>query len=247
MIIKSFKRSELKYFITPEQYQHIRAELERHMVPDRYCKDHGSYMIYNVYYDTEDDQLIRLSLDKPYYKEKLRLRSYVMPTSGEDIVFLELKKKIGGVVAKRRAVMTYAQARDFLDRGVTPQLRTYEDNQVLREISAFLARYAVVPKVYISYERVAYFDSENPDFRVSFDSNILTRRNHVSLSGGDYGTELLDTDDLLMEIKCSGGIPLWLTGLLSDLKIYKTNFSKYGTEYKKQMKNAAHYTKKAVG
>jgi hypothetical protein len=190
-------------------------------------------MIYNLYFDTENDEIIRHSLDKPYYKEKLRMRSYTMPTSGDDTVFLELKKKIGGIVAKRRAIMTYAQATDFLEKGVLPALKTYEDRQVLSEIGCFMRRNPILPKVFISYERVAYFDREDPELRVSFDRNILTRRTDVNLLAGDYGTDLLDSDDILMEIKCSGSIPLWLCRMMSELGIRKITFSKYGTEYKK--------------
>lgn len=246
MITKSFKRYEIKYFVTPEQFETIKAELAKRMMPDKFCREGGSYMIYNLYFDTENDAIIRHSLDKPYYKEKLRMRSYTMPTCDEDIVFLELKKKIGGIVAKRRAVMTFAQATDFLEKGVAPELKTYEDRQVLAEISSFLNRYHVIPKVFISYERIAYFDKTDPELRVSFDSKILTRRSNVSLIAGDYGTELLDTDALLMEIKCGGTIPLWLCRLLSDMCIFKVNFSKYGTEYKKQFDRPFNYKKTAV-
>jgi hypothetical protein len=245
MVTKTFKRYELKYFVTPGQYETIKAELYKRMTLDKFCKNGGSYMIYNLYFDTATDEIIRHSLDKPYYKEKLRMRSYTMPTCGEDTVFVELKKKIGGVVSKRRAVMTYAQATALLDRGVVPGMKTYEDRQVIAEITSFLNRYPVIPKVFISYERVAYFDKNDPDLRVSFDSNILTRRGTVSLIDGDYGTELLDTDDILMEIKCGGAIPLWLCRLLSDMRIYKTSFSKYGAEYKKQYDRTVNY-KKAV-
>lgn len=243
MITKTFKRHELKYFVTLEQFELLRAELGKKMVLDDFCQNGSSYMIYNLYYDTAADELIRYSLEKPYYKEKFRMRSYTMPTCGEDTVFLELKKKIGGVVAKRRAIMTFTQATDFLEKGAVPKPDTYEDGQVLREISFFLTRYRVTPKVFISYERVAYFDRDDPELRVSFDSKILTRRNNVSLSLGDYGTGLLDTDDVLMEIKCGGSIPLWLCRLLSERNIHRTNFSKYGTEFKKYLSSPYPYKK----
>ena len=235
MVTKTFKRHELKYLVTPEQYAALTDILAVRMTPDEYCVKNGSYMIYNLYFDTEDDAVIRRSLEKPYYKEKLRMRSYTMPASGEDTVFLELKKKIGGVVAKRRAVMTYAQAVDFLERGAVPETAGYEDRQVLSEIAGFLLRNEVRPKVFISYERRAWFDREDRELRVSFDSGILTRRTDVGLTGGDYGTELLDTDEILMELKCGGAIPLWLCRCLSELGIRRTNFSKYGAEYRKHL------------
>ena len=242
MTTKTFKRYELKYAVTPEQYEIICAELQKHMNFDSYCKNGESYLIYNLYFDTSDDAVIRRSLDKPYYKEKLRLRSYKMPTGMDDMVFLELKKKIGGIVAKRRAILHYTQAMDFVGKGIMPQAESYQDRQVLMEIADFLARYSVAPKVYISYERVAFFGKEDSEFRVSFDQNILTRRNHVNLRDGDYGAELLTDGGYLMEIKCAGAIPLWLTTLLSELKIYTTSFSKYGTEYKRYAQFTAHKT-----
>ena len=102
-----------------------------------------------------------------------------------------------------------------------------------REISCFQRRYAAKPKVFISYRRTAWFDREDPDFRVSFDFDIMTRRFDVSLDAGDYGTELLETDNILMEIKCGGAIPLWLCRLLWEMGVGRTGFSKYGAEYKK--------------
>jgi hypothetical protein len=245
MITKTFKRYEIKYFVTPGQFEIIKAELEKRMTLDKFCVSGGSYMIYNLYFDTASNEIIRHSLDRPYYKEKLRMRSYTMPTCGEDTVFVELKKKIGGIVAKRRAIMMFGQATALLENGIVPEMQTYEDRQVIAEISSFLRRYQVKPKVFISYERIAYFDRNDPELRVSFDSNILTRRFSVSLTAGDYGTELLDSDDILMEIKCGGAIPLWLCRLLSDMRIFKTSFSKYGAEFKKQYNQTNKY-KKAV-
>lgn len=237
MTTKTFKRYELKYFVTLEQYERIFQELTHYMSFDKNCKNGASYMIYNLYYDTQDHAVIRHSLEKPYYKEKLRLRSYSMPTSKEETVFLELKKKIGGIVAKRRAIMSYREAeqlvsfREIPKAELTVKKKDYQDNQVIKEILDFTSRYQVTPKVYISYRRVAFFDKENQDFRVSFDQDIITRRDSVNLTNGDYGTELLTSGNYLMEIKCTGGVPLWLCYLLSEMKIYKTSFSKYGTEF----------------
>lgn len=194
-------------------------------------------MIYNIYFDTVDDAVIRKSTGKPYYKEKLRLRSYKMPTKADDLVFLELKKKIGGIVTKRRAVLHYDEAMEFVLSGKVPLADSYQDQQVIAEIRGFLSRYVVVPRVYISYQRVAFFGKEEGELRVSFDNNILTRRDQVNLYDGDYGAELLDNDCLLMEIKCAGAIPLWLVHALSQCKAYATSFSKYGAEFQKHIKN----------
>lgn len=242
MTTKTFKRNELKYLLSAQQYKSVYDELKYHMTLDTFCKDGKSYMVYNIYFDTEDNAVIRRSLDKPYYKEKLRLRSYIMPTAHDDSVFLEIKKKIGGIVAKRRAVLSYTQAMDFVQNGIIPHTDNYQDGQVMYEIADFLTRYPVKPKVYISYERVAFFGKCDSEFRVSFDQNILSRRESVNLMSGDYGTELMPDGSYLMEIKCAGAVPMWLSNTLSKMKIYTTSFSKYGTEYKQYAKKTTRKT-----
>lgn len=231
MAKKTFNRFEYKYLVTSEQFRALCQAFKGEMVLDKYCKDGQCYTIYNLYFDTDNNSVIRRSLEKPYYKEKLRLRSYKLPTAGTDTVFLELKKKIGGIVIKRRAVMSYDEALRFCETGVPPQSNNYQDTQVNLEIADFLNRYTVYPKVYIRYERAAFFHHSDPELRISFDRRILTRRTNVSLLDGDYGAALLAKDCYIMEIKCIRALPLWLCHSLSSLKVYKSSFSKYGTEY----------------
>jgi hypothetical protein len=229
--IKSFKRYEKKYLLSHEQYSKIIPGLLEHMDPDEHCMHGEKYNIYNIYYDTENSDVIRHSISKPYYKEKLRLRSYNVVQSMDDKVFLELKKKINGIVNKRRAVMTYGDAQRFLSEGVKPCMKDFRSGQVLNEIEYYLSRNKVRPAVYIGYQRMAFFGKENRDFRVTFDSRILTRREELSLEQGFYGKELMGEGMSLMEVKILGAMPLWFAEMLSGLSIYSTNFSKYGQEY----------------
>ena len=66
---------------------------------------------------------------------------------------------------------------------------------------------------------------------MTFDDHILCRQSNLSLESDVGGNLILDEGLVLMEIKCSGGIPLWMTEVLSKERIYKTSFSKYGTAY----------------
>lgn len=231
MAIKSFKRFEKKFILSESQYKSLLPILYDYMNPDKYCKNGNNYNIYSIYYDTVDNDVIRHSINKPYYKEKLRLRSYKAPIDENDKVFLELKKKINGIVNKRRATLTLKEAEMFLEYRKRPDSIDYLNNQVLDEIEYYLDNNNVSPKVFISYSRKAFFGKNDNDFRITFDSNILSRRDNLSLKVGSYGDDLLPKGYYLMEVKILGAIPLWLSKTLSELKIYNTHFSKYGNEY----------------
>jgi len=217
-----FQRYEKKYLLTRAQYDAVRAGMAPHMKAD----EHPRYTICSVYYDTDDYSLIRASLEKPVYKEKLRVRSYGVP--GEhDRVFVELKKKFDGVVYKRRTVMEAAEAARYL-HGVSPA----HDCQIQWEIDWFLRFYAPQPKVFIAYDREAYASADNGELRITFDTRLRARGTDVDLRKGDHGEPLLPDGLYLMEVKIPGAAPLWLAQLLSENGIFPTSFSKYGTYYK---------------
>lgn len=220
-----FKRYELKYMLTVEQKQRLLRAMEGHMAIDKY----GKTSIRNIYFDTDTYQLIRRSIEKPVYKEKLRVRAYGS-VGPEDKVFVELKKKYKDVVYKRRISATEAAATEWLaGRAPSPK-----QTQISAEIDYFLKYYGTVhPTVYLSYDREAYYCLEGTDFRVTFDENILARTTDLSLCAEPYGNALLEDGFVIMELKCSGGIPLWMTRVLSEEKIYKSSYSKYGTAYQK--------------
>ena len=218
-----FKRYELKYLLTRTQKARIEAAMAPYMKQDQY----GRSTIRNIYFDTASYRLIRHSIEKPVYKEKLRIRSYAQ-AKADTPVFVELKRKYNGVVYKRRLFMPEQQAMDWITGdGGSPQ-----DSQIGREIDYFLAFYRdLVPKVFLSYQREAYYAREDQTFRITFDDHICARLHDLSLESEPDGVPLLPPDMVLMEIKCAGGMPLWLTQLLTQEQIYKTSFSKYGTAY----------------
>lgn len=232
MAIEVFNRYEHKYLLTKEQFNALLPIIEKHMEEDKYNIDGEAYTIANIYYDTADDYLIRKSLSRPAYKEKLRLRSYGIPDSNTE-VFLEIKKKYRGLVNKRRTVLKLDEAYAFINTGNLPEISEYMNKQVLNELDYFIHTYELMPKVYLAYDRIAYFEKGNSDLRVSFDTNIRSRRYDVALEKGDYGSSLLDENIYLMEIKTAFSKPLWLVHMLTELDIKRSRFSKYGTEFGK--------------
>lgn len=222
----SFKRYEKKYMLAPDQLQRILAGMEGYVRAD----DFGRYTICNIYYDTDNFQLIRTSLEKPVYKEKLRMRSYGVP-GDRDKVFVELKKKYDGVVYKRRVAMGAAEAAAYINQGNIPE----NESQICREIDWFMHSYQPVPKVFIAYDRTAFAGVDNPDLRITFDTNLRWRDTELDLRAGDYGAPILPPDQILMEVKIPGTAPVWLAHLLSETGAFPTSFSKYGACYKQNI------------
>lgn len=224
----TFKRYEVKYLINEKKYIMLRKELQEMLMVDSY----GDSTICNIYFDTPDYLLIRTSLEKPIYKEKLRLRSYGTPHEGDN-VFVEIKKKYNGIVYKRRENMELNTAEQYL----YDMIPISKSSQITREIDWLIKFYRdIIPAMYISYNRIAMYGVEDSELRVTFDSNILWREEALWLSNGIWGNKLLEEGQRLMEIKIPGTMPLWLSHTLDRLEIYPTSFSKYGNGYKESCK-----------
>lgn len=227
-----FRRIEKKYIVDEPTYEKLIKKLDGHFVKDRYYKS----TICNIYYDTPSHQLVRNSIEKPVYKEKLRVRSYGVPND-EDMVFVELKKKYKGVVYKRRIEMTLAQTRDFFAGKEVP----HDNPQIENELKYFLKFYeGIAPAMYLSYDRLAYCGTEDPSLRLTFDTHILYREEQTELDKGIWGKELLPAGMRVMEIKIPNAMPLWLSTILDELEIYPASFSKYGTAYLNEFSEKIH-------
>ena len=237
-----FKRKEIKYLLSSEERNALLPILEAHMEPDAFA--HSS--ISNLYYDTPDFRMVRRSLEKPMYKEKLRLRSYGTPEN-TSTVFPEIKKKAMGIVYKRRISLPYQEAVSFLSgqqiastdmcNGMTQQIASTDTcdgmtQQILHELDWMLASYEnLSPRVFLSYERDSYKGVSDPSLRLTLDQDILFRTDRLDLREGAFGEAILLPDQTLMEVKISNAAPLWLAQALSEIGIFPVSFSKYGRAY----------------
>lgn len=218
-----FKRREKKYILTKEQCDELSRRLEPYTEKDTY----GEYSICNVYYDTDNYDLIRESLEKPKFKQKMRLRSYGIPSAGSR-VFLELKKKYQGVVYKRRIKLPYEECMEYLEKDIPPR----DNGASFREIDFVRKHFGLKPKVYLAYDRTALVAKDDPSLRITFDYNVRARAEDPCFEAGDYGVPVLDPDKRILELKLGMAMPKWLVDILGDMKIYPASFSKYGTFYR---------------
>ena len=224
-IIAVMKRYELKYCLTKEQLSYFMSEIEKYMKVDKY----GLTTISSIYYDTLDYRLITKSIEKPNYKEKLRLRSYGL--AKEDTpTFLEIKRKCDSVVYKRRASLHENEAKVLIENK-----ETRKKDQIGRELESFLEQYQnLEPKYLIIYERLAYYQ-ENSDLRITLDMNPRYRTRNLNLHTSLDGISLLEDGGAILEVKVQHSVPLWLTRILSEGKIFQGSFSKVGTAHKKEL------------
>lgn len=225
-----FRRNEQKYLLTEEQYHALWEQISSCLEEDEY----GHSTICNLYYDTADYELIRASMEKPIYKEKLRLRSYGVPTE-HTTVFVEIKKKYDGIVYKRRVGLPLAEALQGLERGYIEPVPGQE--QISAEINYFMQRYSapLQPSVFLAYDREAFRGASDGEIRVTFDFNIRSRQECLSFLDGTDGENFFQCGEVMLEIKTIGAYPFWLIHALEDCRIYPASFSKYGNIYRRYL------------
>lgn len=223
MYDKIFERVEQKYLLSKDNYQKLISLLKPYLEKDKYYESH----IHNIYFDSKDNDLIINSIDKPVYKDKLRVRSYGKPNM-DDVIFFEIKNKYKEIVGKRRVQMTLKEFHNYLESGAFDN-----NNQIMKEIDYLIKHYHLIPKISISYDRLSY-KVKNDDVRITFDFNLRSRRNHLSLNNSNDDHLFFKKNEVIMEVKTLGSLPLWFAHYLSSLKIYPSSFSKYGNIYKQE-------------
>lgn len=222
----TFKRYEYKYRITLTQYEHLKEVMANHMKMD----DFARHTINNIYFYTPDFLLIRRSLEKPVYKEKLRVRWYG-PRGEKTPIFIELKKKYKGVVYKRRIKRSWRETKGYFKH--QEPLPAKDQGQITKELDYFMGFYENLrPALFLGYEREAFFGLENPDFRITFDQNIRCSEGELYHQKNNNGDRILPWDEGLLEVKTGEGLPSWLLDFFAEESIYRSSFSKYGTAYR---------------
>ena len=223
MYESKFNRIEQKYLLTKEQYQELFRCIDDFIEKDKFY----SSKICNVYFDNVNEELTTHSIEKPLFKQKVRLRSYGVPSLDDD-VFLEVKTKYKSVVTKRRIKIGLKEFYEYF-KGDKKNLK----KQIMSEIDYLFRYFDLKPFYFLAYDRKSYHGRDDNELRITIDENLRSRRNDLFLEKGDEGNYYFDNEIYIMEIKYLNALPLWLVQRLSDLRIYPTSFSKLGSVYKK--------------
>lgn len=220
-----FKRFEQKYILTKEQFININDMLDKYFNKDKYFKSN----IYNIYFDNDNNDMIINSIEKPIYKQKVRLRSY-KEAEEKDTVFLEVKKKYKGIVYKRRVNITLKEFGNYFHRKQFPKC----DQQIIKEIDYVINYFNLHPSIFVAYDRLSYYAKDDKNFRITFDTNLRSRFNNFSLNDTNENKAFFDDEVYIMEVKSLYNLPIWFITILNENKIYPRSFSKVGNIYKKE-------------
>lgn len=231
---KVFDRIEKKYLITKDEKKKLLKVIKQNMEKDNYHKSE----VYNLYFDTDNYDLIVQSIDQPVFKHKLRARSY----KGYDRVFLEVKTKIRGRDLnpgyKRRVMITHddfdqlVKGKKTVEELAAQAKETPSDIQIAKEVDYLIKHFDLKPKIMTMYNRESYKGEDS--LRITFDEDLKYRDKNLNLKQPKRGKIYFkDKRNIIMEIKAHGVLPLWLVEVLSANKLYPQQFSKVGKSYEK--------------
>lgn len=219
-----FNRVEKKYIIDKKQKDIILKEIKKYTKHSKYFNS----TIYNIYYDTDNYDLIIQSIEKPEFKEKLRARSY----ENYDRVFLEIKTKLRGKEAnlgfKRRVLISTKDYEQFT-KGRKTAAELADNTQIAKEVDYLVEHFSLTPKILLYYDRTSYEGEDG--LRITFDENLRYRTKSLKFKQNKRDKVYFKNKSIIMEIKANGVMPLWLVHVLSGVKAYPTSFSKIGKIY----------------
>jgi len=229
MAIEIFQRREQKYLITTAQYKELVRRMSPYMRHD-YNGINGRYTITTLYFESDDKRIYFETKNKLKFRQKLRLRIYD-DTDIHGNSFFEVKQKHNKVVNKRRMVLPLSEAYRYLSSDPETPVEEFQSSnlQVFREIDYYRKFYQLKPEMVVSYDRHAFHHVDDPDLRVTFDLNLRCRNDDLRIEYGPHGANFIDRDLVVLEVKVTHSVPLWLTRILQDLECEQRSASKFCT------------------
>jgi hypothetical protein len=227
--IRKFNRFELKYLISLQQAERLKAALQAYVIPDEYGHNNGRYTLSSLYYDSPDLRCYRENDDGLKLRRKLRIRRYENGEvfTDESPVFLEIKQRYDRVTQKRRTVLPYHQALRLCNDRQIPD-HGPGDKAIVEEIYAFLWQYRLRPMSIVRYERQAFTGTKHDmGLRVTFDTSLSFEAQELHLHEQLSGLPMLPANLVVMEIKVNERVPRWLTELIAVHNLQRVGISKY--------------------
>ncbi len=237
---ENFSRYEFKFPMTYSDVDSLIEDLRPFVHPDEHVDENGMYTISSIYMDNEQLQCYYETINGDNFRQKVRLRVYGETNTLSSPSFLEIKGKIEGLVVKRRVKMVLSDAMDFVNdcvaNGYDFDISKYKSTnpQILKELQRVIVFNRLKFVNVVSYDRLPFVCTADPDLRITFDYNIRTRADELDLTKGTRGKGTCPEGVAILEVKTSKAIPMWLVKILASYGYRNQTFSKYCSHYSPQ-------------
>lgn len=223
--VRKDNRFEIKYLVPHDAAERTIDALQPYTVPDDHAINEWGYPVYSVYWDSPQLSLFWEKIEGLKVRRKLRFRRY----AGQADVFVEIKQRVDRTLQKRRTRISEAEVRNwFGDAPGEPKLAPADP--VVSEALVLRHRFRLGPRMAISYTRRALYGLYDADLRITFDRRVQYRATDFDIARQfDAGEYVIDPRLVIMEIKFSERVPLWLCKLVSREGFQMIRLSKYCT------------------
>ena len=203
-------RHELKFFISPIQYQVLSRTLKATLNPDPNGDENNQYHIRSLYFDTAYDSALYDKINGTANRDKHRIRIY---NFSDQMIRLECKSKFRDLISKRSVRITRDLAEQLISADPTGLESTASGlvSDTFREMRTNLLH----PVVIVDYLREAYLHPAE-EVRITFDMQLRSGLNSVDMFNPYLPTvPPFDHDEIILEVKYNQVLPPYIANLLT--------------------------------
>ena len=231
-----FSRFEFKYVLPRPLMEDFQRELQYFVQLDPFVekRENSVYFVRSLYFDSPGFEAYYDKIDGMKTREKFRLRTYATNSDEHSPCFLEIKGRHNNLVFKHRTPLAQEKFdvesnRDTISDSI---LSALEDGELKDRFTYFLLRKRIEPIVLIDYARRPYISKYDPEFRVTFDSELAATRSDCLFPGERSIARSLIPGYSVMEVKFRFHLPSWFHRLLQSWELERTSISKVCTGIK---------------
>ncbi len=239
------ERYEKKYLIHVRLMPQIRKWLEAFCIPDPNAKgDVPEYITTTMQLDTPMMHLAMAGERKLPNRFKMRIRTYGTDSNPKNAIFVELKRRVNGMVIKSRSRLSRAiwHPRIITNPETAPMLKSAKDNSNFMDFCRLAKTIGARPKMLIRYIRESYFSANDDYARVTFDRRVSYRPHNSWMLPGEEVADwkywrpidtqsgfMIDYPAYILELKAMRDSPTWMLELAERFNLDPVGFCKYAT------------------
>ncbi|MDB4845923.1 polyphosphate polymerase domain-containing protein [Candidatus Pelagibacter sp.] len=230
--IQSFSRYEFKFLLNKDKARLIENESQYFMKFDKNVNKNSDYKYFvrSLYFDDINSSNFYEKVDGMKIRKKYRLRTYSKINNSTNPIFLEMKGRINQRTYKNRTLINSSDLHIFFDKKKYVNLLDIygKNNLVINNFLFDTYRKNIFPRVLIDYKRKPYINQNGLNFRLTFDTEIMSSKNN----------RLFDNNNLLfweecksgytvLEVKFERSITPWFHRIIQNYNLKRMSISKF--------------------